>query len=67
VIPKNLLLGWDFLHASATHVVRKLSDSKGRVCSDPRSSGLNDGTDLRGPSGAAIAAGSCQLGSGSEN
>jgi hypothetical protein len=46
VIPKNLLLGWEFLHASATHVVLKLSDSKGRVCSDPRSSGLNDGTDL---------------------
>jgi hypothetical protein len=46
VIPKNLLLGWDFLHASATHVVLKLSDSKGRICSDPRSSGLNDGTDL---------------------
>lgn len=46
VLPKSLLLGWDHLHVSATHVVLKLSDSKGRVCSDPRSSGLNDGTDL---------------------
>jgi hypothetical protein len=46
VLPKALLLGWEHLHASATHVVLKLSDSKGRVCSDPRSSGLNDGTDL---------------------
>jgi hypothetical protein len=46
VIPKSFLLGWEFLHANATHVVLKLSDSKGRVCSDPRASGLNDGTNL---------------------
>jgi hypothetical protein len=45
-ILKNLLLGWEFSHASATHVVLKLLNSKSRVCSDPRSFGLNDGTDL---------------------
>ena len=46
VLPKAMLMGWSYLHANATHVVLKPSDSKGRICSDPRSSGLNEGTNL---------------------
>jgi hypothetical protein len=46
VLPKSLVAGWASLHLNPSHVVLKVGDTKGRVCMDPRSSGLNDGTDL---------------------
>ena len=46
ILPKKLVHGWEFLHLNPSHVVLKVGDSKGRVCMDPRASGLNDGTDL---------------------
>jgi hypothetical protein len=46
VLPKSLVVGWSSLHLSPSHVVLKVGDTKGRVCMDPRASGLNEGTDL---------------------
>jgi hypothetical protein len=46
VLPKSLVKGWPPLHLNPSHVVLKVGDTKGRVCMDPRASGLNEGTDL---------------------
>ena len=46
VLPKSLVEGWPYLHLNPSHVVLKVGDTKGRVCMDPRASGLNEGTDL---------------------
>jgi hypothetical protein len=46
LLPKSLVLGWKCLHLNPSHVVLKVGDTKGRVCMDPRASGLNEGTDL---------------------
>jgi hypothetical protein len=46
VLPKSMMVGLEGWHLSQSHVVLKESDEKGRMCTDTKASGLNDGTDM---------------------
>jgi hypothetical protein len=41
LLPKSLVKGWTPLHLNPSHIVLKVEDTKGRVCMDPRASGLS--------------------------